>query len=490
MTELPDDELDKLFRKSSEELDPYFDPEDWNDLKKRLDAEDGIRTGGWLRRWWPLGVVLLFISMGLITYFGMNNEQAARSGEAKTGVGISGEGERLKTKNTEPLVSESKREALTKAGKNDRTSVSKKLTLTKSDTGKILPPSRSKAGGVFLEPDRSRGRVGEGAFSSNSKSKFPKEVSSIKSAAHKTGLKLSEKTAHAVRVGKAEVDGSQIIAGANTPVNVNRHVPESKVNNPSISGVNALASNPGTLELLMPEKLQHRPIHSGVNMSLPEVVFVKSESQNQPPITAQQTSPTFAVRFGYAPDLSTVGFKGFSKPGAAVSLLAEYQVIKRLYLQSGVIWSNKVYRGDSADYDIPKELHYYGPKAIGLAGVCKVFELPVNLRYDIFQGEKSRWYAGAGVSSYHMNAETYTYKFENDKDPRITAKYRGWRGSTGWWWLSHINASAGYEYRISKNLSLMAEPYVRLPLKGVGYGKVRLVTTGVWLSVRCTPFFK
>jgi hypothetical protein len=45
MIELPDDELDKLFRKSSEEFDPHFDPEDWNSLKKRLD-ETGRENSG------------------------------------------------------------------------------------------------------------------------------------------------------------------------------------------------------------------------------------------------------------------------------------------------------------------------------------------------------------------------------------------------------------------------------------------------------------
>jgi hypothetical protein len=61
MIELPDDELDKLFRKSSEELDPQFEPEDWNSLKKRLDETGWKTPAAWFRKWWPLGLLLLLI---------------------------------------------------------------------------------------------------------------------------------------------------------------------------------------------------------------------------------------------------------------------------------------------------------------------------------------------------------------------------------------------------------------------------------------------
>ncbi len=249
-------------------------------------------------------------------------------------------------------------------------------------------------------------------------------------------------------------------------------------------------SNASPSPVLKVERLIPRPVHLYPDLQLPDIKVVEIESGKQEPGSVIEVAPAFAVRFGYAPDLSSVGLKDFTKPGAAVSLLAEYQIMRRLYLQSGVIWSNKIYNAAAGDYKITKRPHYYGPDSKSAEGICKVFELPVNLRYDIFQGKTSRWSASAGVSSYHMNAETYIYRFENEQDPKITEYDRGWQGSTGWWWLSHLSASAGYEYRISKQLSLMAEPYVRIPIKGVGYGKVKLVTTGVWLSVRYTPFHK
>jgi hypothetical protein len=172
-----------------------------------------------------------------------------------------------------------------------------------------------------------------------------------------------------------------------------------------------------------------------------------------------------------------------------VSLLVEYSVLPRLYLQSGAVWSRKDYSASAEAYQLPKH-KYYPPLALsGIDGVCKVLEIPLNVRYDIALGERSRWFATGGFSSYHMNAEKYKYYYIDPKDPSAE-KWPGWNGKTGWYWLSHANVSAGYEYRISRKLSLLAEPSIRMPLKRVGYGKVNLITTGLWLSVRYTPVFK
>ena len=40
MQELPDDRLDELFRKSSEEFEPEFNPKAWEAMRRKLDDED------------------------------------------------------------------------------------------------------------------------------------------------------------------------------------------------------------------------------------------------------------------------------------------------------------------------------------------------------------------------------------------------------------------------------------------------------------------
>jgi hypothetical protein len=43
--------------------------------------------------------------------------------------------------------------------------------------------------------------------------------------------------------------------------------------------------------------------------------------------------------------------------------------------------------------------------------------------------------------------------------------------------------SVGYERSLGKKWALQAEPFVRLPLAGVGAGQVRLSTLGMFMSV-------
>ncbi len=204
-------------------------------------------------------------------------------------------------------------------------------------------------------------------------------------------------------------------------------------------------------------------------------------------IGEKEPTPKFAVRFSYSPDISSVGLKNFTKPGTAVSLLVEYAILPKLYIQSGVARSSKVYKAEGEDYAWPASWNDQTVRPYSTDATCKVIEIPLNLRYDISSGARSRWFVSTGASSYYMQNEKYDYNY---KPHTYGIKWNNWDGSTGWYLLSHINASVGYEYRVSKKLSLLAEPYVRIPVKKVGFGKVDLFTTGVWFSIRYTPVFK
>ncbi|MDJ1506217.1 hypothetical protein QNI22_36490, partial [Cytophagaceae bacterium BD1B2-1] len=63
MNEMPDNELDDLFRKSAEEIDIPFDPEAWLRMEKKLDNGSSNGNGKW-KRWGLLALLLLLISTG------------------------------------------------------------------------------------------------------------------------------------------------------------------------------------------------------------------------------------------------------------------------------------------------------------------------------------------------------------------------------------------------------------------------------------------
>lgn len=524
MIELPDDELDKLFRKSSEELDPTYEPDDWNDLRKRLDKQDGRTPAGWWRKWWPAGLLALLIPIGMVLYSweGENGgkgegrkEKLGVVGGEENGVernetsGVAGkeenngvteevgrergvkreesdivresggadsersregaEGTRKENANVDngnrpvdngnKVVVSSKKDInknklKTSEKEAGKSSSKSELNAAVGKGSKTLPRSRSKAGGVYLEPNRSKVEGGDGALSLKSDAN-----------AGDNGTKVLGRETFPPHATGQNVAASELLTKADERART--LIFASELNGKALKW-NALAL-PG----------------------ISEPVYELAESPAPPKRSSLSADdqPLWAVRFGYSPDLSTVGLKNFSKPGTSVSLLVEYSVLPRLYLQSGVVWSRKDYSASAEAYQLPKHGYYPPLKLSGIDGVCKVLEIPLNVRYDIASGERSRWFATGGFSSYHMNSEKYKYYYKDPYDPNAE-KWPGWKGNTGWYLFSHANVSAGYEYRVSRKLSLLAEPSIRMPLKRVGYGKVNLITTGLWLSVRYTPVFK
>ena len=230
-------------------------------------------------------------------------------------------------------------------------------------------------------------------------------------------------------------------------------------------------------------------------LAYPAVVYKKNKNSDTAAPARAAAAPLWSVRIGIAPDLSMVRMSEMMnsmRPGPSASLLVDYSLNDRWALQTGVIRSLKSYHAQFDDYNGSEE---WGsdPMPASIDGDCRVFELPVNLRYDfgydLSPRQKARWFLGAGVSSYKMQREKYTYNYPGNYPGQRSPKKHGTKG-TGWYFLSHANVSVGYEHRLARRLSVIAEPYLKVPLRGVGYGKVNLFSAGMWFSVRYTPAFK
>jgi hypothetical protein len=50
--------------------------------------------------------------------------------------------------------------------------------------------------------------------------------------------------------------------------------------------------------------------------------------------------------------------------------------------------------------------------------------------------------------------------------------------------LRILNLTAGVEYGLGTRWNLLAEPYVKVPLAGVGMGKVKLLSAGVLFGLK------
>ena len=57
-------------------------------------------------------------------------------------------------------------------------------------------------------------------------------------------------------------------------------------------------------------------------------------------------------------------------------------------------------------------------------------------------------------------------------------------------YFSVVTLSGGYQYKLNNRFSFIAEPYVKIPLSGIGLGKIKLNSTGILVTAAIKPFAK
>ena len=118
-----------------------------------------------------------------------------------------------------------------------------------------------------------------------------------------------------------------------------------------------------------------------------------------------------------------------------------------------------------------------------------MYDIPVTVDYKISSNKKQSWFASAGVSSLLMKEEIYDYYFKPTYSPTYIT-YTKTLYNQNKHYFSVLNLSGGYTRVLSKNISLQAEPYFKIALDGIGYGKVKLNSGGVLFSAVIKPFAK
>ncbi|KAA9338535.1 hypothetical protein F0P96_06795 [Hymenobacter busanensis] len=202
-----------------------------------------------------------------------------------------------------------------------------------------------------------------------------------------------------------------------------------------------------------------------------------------------QPAHRLAVSLVYSPDFSTVRFANIKAPGTNFGALLEYRFTNRLRISTGFVRSDKSYKARREDYTIPDAPTgggSYAPSYEWVQGTCTIWDVPLNLRYDWLARAQSQGFVSAGLSSFFMKEEHYYYDY--------VVKNRYGTPTTYTWNrkvyngrqhpLSVLNLSGGYERQVGSRWSVQAEPFVKIPLGGVGYGNIKLLSGGVFLGLK------
>jgi len=193
----------------------------------------------------------------------------------------------------------------------------------------------------------------------------------------------------------------------------------------------------------------------------------------------QAASHSWFVKLPVSPDFSSINYSTPGKPGINIGLLGEYGFSRHFSVSTGAIYSKKLY--GAKDPDKSYSSGGWTAKASSLDGDCRVLDIPINVTYYIFPESKTNLFVTLGSSSYIMLKEKYVYTvWANQRDYQYEENFSHKNNE----WFSMLNISIGVQRRIGEHFFVQAEPFLKAPMSGVGEGKVNLVSTGVFFSLK------
>ncbi|MEP7232053.1 MAG: outer membrane beta-barrel protein [Ginsengibacter sp.] len=208
-------------------------------------------------------------------------------------------------------------------------------------------------------------------------------------------------------------------------------------------------------------------------------IFEK-KSRNTPVISIESKGVYIGVAI--APDFSKVQSGSFTNTGFDAGILLGYRFNRRLSLETGFMWNKKVYISDGKYFSMDKvgSTMPAGMIIDNLKSNCSVIEIPLKVKYDLISKSNSDLFVAGGVSSYIVTKENNSYNVTlNGNHEKISGVYN----KNNYGLPAVANVSMGYEHSISRNIDIRLEPFLKIPLKGMGVGSLQVTSAGLQIGI-------
>jgi hypothetical protein len=429
-----DEENDKTIKEAAEHYHPEYDDTAWDKMEHLLDEHLPVEKDR--KRFLLLIPLLLFT--GCFLFLFLYNPAT-------------------KTEAPEIVVSSNKTEkAIDKNSGN--------ISTPKTSSASIKNPAIGNKGNKPIENDHIN--------SVDGKSEKPKPVASSATTGNQNEISASE---------------NDISYKQNTNKSTGRNIgdssnPEKTIHpdEPDRSTFSKESNKPGEKKSLSEKDTLSKNNISKSDKLLPGKISKK----------AKTSSSGFANNFGVSvsagPDVSDVYHNTIGKLTMAYGVGLSYDISKKLSIRTGFYLSKKIYSVGADDYKMPAGTIGNYEYLQNVEANCKVYEIPVKVDYNFRKIKNHNWFVSAGLSSYLMKKETYDYYYKTpggelyNKDWSISNKNKHF--------FSVLDISGGYVYSFNPRISLAAEPYLNLPLTGIGAGKVKLNSGGILFTLKAKPF--
>lgn len=179
-------------------------------------------------------------------------------------------------------------------------------------------------------------------------------------------------------------------------------------------------------------------------------------------------------------DITSIEMQKVKKIGYDLGVIAGYSINERWSVEAGLLSSEKAYY--SSGKHLYKAYTLPGTRLREAEGDCRMWEVPLVVRYRFAPHKQGGWFASAGTSSYFMKKESYDYTYYYTATGQEVKRSRSYDSDS-----RHLFAAAqlsgGYTRRVGRSMDIRIEPYLKLPLRKVGYYELPLTSFGVHAGI-------
>ncbi len=448
-----ENDMDDLFQKAGELYPLKTSESDWESMLGKLNEEGfGNQKGaikmnsrliGNKRKWLSL-LLLIPIGAGSIFYF---SKSGTKTLSATTKL------QNLKNNHSGSAINE-----VTKPGeKNASVNAKLKNVITENKTNPESSKAKTKELSETATTGNNQPNITERSNNKNSKvtvtnGKLQNDYS--RSSKTKTSLLEDEIINDNLALGETSVNDQELSQEklAKKPLNLSVASRNEMI---SIEGSKLLATDPKPLD----------DLHVAGN---------SKKSNNA------ISNKGFYTSLFAGPDLSSVKLQSVSQLGFSLGIIVGYHFNKRFAVETGLMWDKKYYYSSGEYFDksgtrIPPSVNI-----LNVNGSCNMFEIPLNFRYDFTTSNNHGFYVKGGLSSYLMKKENYNMLLGHPGYERDSAySYNNSSRDI----FSILQLSGGYERSIGTNTSIWIEPYLKIPLQGIGIGNMPISSAGFYVGI-------
>jgi hypothetical protein len=172
------------------------------------------------------------------------------------------------------------------------------------------------------------------------------------------------------------------------------------------------------------------------------------------------------------PEWNQVRGQKLTRAGFDFGVVTGYRFNSKLSIETGIGIAKKYYYSSGKYFN----LNMPGKEIVSLEGSSRIIEIPLKLKYNFYNKKRSSFFSSAGFMSYLLTNEKNDYiLLVNGAQMNMTNEY----SERSRYFASALDLSIGYEFFIDPVTSFRIEPYVQIPLKGIGVGSMQVMSSGL-----------